>query len=102
MGGNEVEIGGAHLRRRHAHQPGFQVAAVASDQSVDQQRRQRKVVDHMGFVGVAEVSQILAVGNVGFRNDNALGGVVFNQQAQNLDQFVGLLQMDGRRTHLFP
>ena len=56
----------------------------------------------MGFVGVAEVGQILAVGNVGFRNDNALWGVVFNQQAQNLDQFVGLLQMDGRRTHLFP
>ena len=40
MGGDKVQVGGAHLRRRHAHQPGFQMAAITGHQGVDQQGRQ--------------------------------------------------------------
>ncbi len=70
VGGNKIQIGGAITRRWHAHHPGLQMAAVATEQGVNQQRRQGEVIDDMGFVGIAEVGEVLPVGHIVLTDDD--------------------------------
>ena len=48
----------------------------------------------MCFVGVTEVGQVFPIGNIVFTDDHRFRGVVFDQGAKQLDDLVGLLQMD--------
>ena len=94
MGGDEVEVGGTALGRRHTHQPVLQVSAVAGHQGIEQQRRQREIVDAVGLVAVAEVGQVFAVGNIGLGDNHGVGPGMLHQGAQQAHHLVGLLQVD--------
>ena len=67
---NKIKISGAVLRRRHAHHPVFQIGTISGNQGVYQQRRQRKIVDGMGFVSITEIGEVFPVWNVSFGNND--------------------------------
>lgn len=58
-------------------------------QPIDRQRRQRKVIDPMRLVAVTEVAQILLIGQVGFGNQNDVGGSMVDQGPHQPDDFMG-------------
>ena len=102
MGGDEVEVDGAVLCRRHAHHPGRQVAAGAGDQRVHQQRRQGEVVNAVRLIGVAKVGQVLAIGHVGLGDDDGVGLRALDDQAKQSDQLVRLGQVHAGGAALLP
>tara|TARA_R110002072_G_scaffold142853_5_gene288681 strand:- start:83689 stop:85011 length:1323 start_codon:yes stop_codon:yes gene_type:complete len=102
MGGDKVEIKRAHLCRRHAHQPVFQVAATAGEQRKQQQRWQREIVDAVCFVGVAKIAQVLSFWNIGFGNDQCIGVGLFNQCAQQANDLVSLGQVEAGGAGFLP
>ena len=60
-------------------------------EGVEHQWGQGKVVDHLGFVGaIAEVGDVVSVGDVGFGDEGDLGRHDVEQGTHQLDDTVGL------------
>lgn len=77
------------------------VAAVV--QSVQHQRRQRKLVYHLRFiVAVAERADVILMGHFGFGNNDRSRRDLIAYGAEQLHQQMGAGQMDTVGAHLFP
>ncbi len=80
-----------------------QGGCVPAQEGVEQQGRQGEVVDHLGFIAtVAEVADVLRVGNVGFRDDLGVRRHPVQDAAEELDQGVGLGSMNAVRADFLP
>ena len=76
---------------------------VAGDERVQHQRRQRELVDHVGLVGaVAEVGDVLGVRHVGLGEQLGAGRECVDERPPQLDDGVGLRQVDARGAGLLP
>ena len=78
------------------------MAAVAANQGVHHQWRKRKVIYQMGLVRVAKIGQIFAIRHIRFGNDDRVIVFAFNQYSQQLDDFMGLGQMNTSRAEFLP
>ena len=97
-----MEVGTAVLGRRHGGQPVSQVYTGARDQRVEQQRRQREVINQVRLVAVAEIRDVLMVGHVGLGNDHRFVAGVLDEQAHETDDFMSLRQVHAARALLLP
>ncbi len=76
--------------------------AAAAQDGIEQQRRQRKIIDKVGFIIIAEIAKILPIGNVCLRDDNSGRVQVFDDQAEQFDQFMRLRKMHAATTGFLP
>ena len=75
----------------------------AGDERVQHQRRQRELVDEVGLVvAVAEVGDVLGVRNVGLGEQPRPGRDLVDEGPPQLDDGVGLRQVQARRAGLLP
>ena len=71
--------------------------------SVQHQRRQGKLIDHLRFVmTVAEVADVIFMRHVGFGDDHRTGRDRIGNSAEQLNQQMGFFQMDAARAGGFP
>ena len=83
--------------------PGAEPRGGAGDEGVQDQRRQRELVDEVGLVlAVAEVGDVLRVGDVGLGQQPRARGHVVDQGPPELDDRVGLRQVDAGGAGLLP
>jgi hypothetical protein len=79
------------------------MGGVAGHEGVERQRRQREVVDHLRFVvAVAKIADVLCVWDVGFSYQDHVGCDVVQRGAQQLDDAMGLRQVDAACARLLP
>ena len=70
---------------------------------MQQQGRKREIVYHLGLVAaVAEITDIFIVGNVGFGNQDYLGGDHVQNAAKQPHHLMGLRQVNTRGADLLP
>ena len=66
VGGDEIEVGGPGWRWRKRPGLGREGRRIAEGVAVQEQRRQAELIDHVRFVAVAEVADVLPMGHIGF------------------------------------
>ena len=102
MAGRKVEVGASHGCRRHGALPAAQIGRIAGHHRVQDQRRQRKVIDRMRLAPLAEITQVFRLGHVGFGQKDDLFGRIITQHADQLNDGMGLWQMNRRRADFLP
>ena len=103
VGGQEVEEGGSPGRGGEAARPCRQSGRVAACKGVKDQRCQGKLVDHLRFVApVAEVADVVALRHVRLGDDLDLRRHLVEHVAEELDQLVGLGEVDAGGARLLP
>lgn len=90
VGGDKIEVAAAAARGRHRHHPVFQEGGFAFEEGVNEKGRKREIVDEVGLVIVAKVTEVLAVGDIGLGDEDGLRFKVFEDEAKEFDDFVGL------------
>lgn len=76
--------------------------AAAAQDGIEQQRRQREIINEVSFIIIPEVAKVLAVGNVCLRDDYSGRIQVFDNQAEQFDQFMRLRKMHAATTGFLP
>ena len=70
---------------------------------VEHQRRQTELINHVSFVvTVAEIADVLSVGDVRFGQDNRAGHRLVEHVPHQLDRRVGLREMQAGRAEFLP
>ena len=86
-----------------ASSPFGKVRGVAGVKGVQNQGRERELVDHLGLVrAVAKVGDVLVVGDVGLGDENHVRRDRVQDGAEELDHPMRLLQVDAGGADLFP
>ena len=83
--------------------PSSEHLAILAEQAEKQQRRQGKLVDHMGLIPSSEVTDILLMRYVRLRQENGIRIDNGQDVAQQLHDFnARLMKMQARGARLFP
>ena len=91
-GGGRLEIG----------EPAVEYGCVAGLQCFGEQGCEAELIDHLGFIAVAVVADVLFVGDVGFGQEDRAGCHLVDNGAHEFDDFVRLGQVDAGGSQLFP
>ena len=75
---------------------------IAGAERVEQQWGQGKIVDQVGFVGIAEVRQVLKDRNIGLGDDPRIRTGVLDQGAQQANHFVRFGEIKTAAASCFP
>ena len=101
--GQEIEEGGPARGQRQPGGPGGERPRAAGLERVEDEGRQGKVVDQLGLVRpVAEVGEIVRVGDVGLGDQPDARRKLIQDGAKELDDPVGLRQVDAGGADLLP
>jgi len=101
--GGEIQVRGSVRGWFESRGPAGQVGRVLGGQGMEHQGRQRKIIDHLGFIGsVAEVGDIVLVRDVGFGEQDDLRGDDIQQFAHKLHDGMGFRQMGATGAQGFP
>ena len=99
----EVEEGGGCGWRFEIHRPRREHPRISILEGVQHQRRQREVVDHLRLVrAIAEVGDVVGVGNVGFGDHRDVRRHRVEHVPEELDHLVGLRKVGAGGTDLLP
>lgn len=90
MAGREVEIGTAHWRRWHAALPLAQVLRVARHHCMQNQRRQREIIDRMRLIARPEIAEVFGLGHICFGQKDDLFRGKITEQSHQPDHRMGL------------
>ena len=102
MGCGEVEEGAAFRRGLEIHGPLREMPAVSGDQRMQQQGRQRELVDHVSLVSVPEIADILRMRDIRFRQEGDVNADEFDKIPHQLHHLVCFIEMDAGGSGPFP